>query len=260
MVQEIKTGLEDQDATVRTTALRLLNQLSISKENLPGIVEPIFKNGSTQEQQQLLTSLGQMPIDNTRVILADLIERMIAQKLTNDVKLDLIESVENTKDVDLLAKLEALKSKGSETDGYKETLFGGNKNDGRNYFMYNQTTQCIRCHSIGQEGGAVGPSLRHIGSTLSREQILQAMIEPSARIAPGFGSIALTLKDGQEVTGVLMSENEHEIVLKTSEAEPLKIAVSRIKNRVNYPSSMPSMASMMTRREMRDVIEFLALM
>ena len=256
--QIIKTGIEDKDRGVRSTALGLLNKLSISKENLPSIVNPIFTNGSVQEQQQLMSALGQMPIDNTRVVLGDLIEKMTTEKLSADVKLDLIEAVENSKDGDLIAKLEALKSKGSETDGFKETLFGGSRNQGRNYFMYNQTAQCIRCHSIGEEGGAVGPSLKHIGSVLSREQILQAIIEPSARISPGYGSLTMTLKDGQEVTGVLISENESEVVLKTSEAEPLKIALSRIKSRVNFPSSMPPMATLMSRREIRDVVEFLA--
>ena len=87
---------------------------------------------------------------------------------------------------------------------------------------------------------------------------MQALIEPSARISPGFGTVSLKLKDGQEVTGILTAENEHELVLKTSEAEPLKIAVSRIDKRENYPSSMPPMGTLLSKREIRDVVEFLS--
>ncbi|MDZ7896710.1 MAG: c-type cytochrome [Arcicella sp.] len=258
MEKIIKSGMNDKDKNVRTTSIGLLNQLSISKDNLPEVVKPIFANGSVQEQQQLIIVLGAMPIDNTRVVLDDLITKMIAETLSNKVKLDLMETVEKTKDVALLARMEDLKAKGSETDAFKEALFGGNFNQGRNIVKWNQTAQCIRCHSIGEEGGNVGPSLKKIGSLLTREQILQSLIEPSARLSPGFGTVYLKLKDGQEVTGILTSENEHELVLKTSEAEPLKIAVSRVDKRENYPSSMPSMSTLLSKREIRDVVEFLA--
>ncbi len=43
----IKSGMEDKDVTVRTTAVGLLNELNITKENLPGIVEPIFPKGNS---------------------------------------------------------------------------------------------------------------------------------------------------------------------------------------------------------------------
>ena len=124
--------------------------------------------------------------------------------------------------------------------------------------MTSSQGECTRCHSIGGQGGAVGPSLSKIGSTLTREQILQALVEPSARLSPGFGMVVLTLKDGQTAAGILTAENDHELVLKTSEAEPLKIPVARIAKRDNVPSSMPPMGSIMSKREMRDVVEFLS--
>jgi putative heme-binding domain-containing protein len=84
------------------------------------------------------------------------------------------------------------------------------------------------------------------------------LIVPSARIAPGFGTVTVVLTDGQEVSGLLVLENEKEIQIKTNEAEPLKISLSRIKSRVNAPSSMPPMGSLMSKREIRDVVEFLS--
>ncbi|MDJ1486257.1 HEAT repeat domain-containing protein [Cytophagaceae bacterium YF14B1] len=256
--QVIKLGMEDKEGAVRTSAISLLTKLKTNKENLPSIVNPIFEKGSFREQQQMLKVLGEMPVDNTRVVFEDLIHRMVTEKLSANVKLDLIESVEGTKDENLIQKLEPLKGKGSETEQFKEALLGGDSRQGRNIFLYNSAAQCIRCHSIGGEGGSVGPNLQGIGKTLSREQILQAMIEPSARIAPGYGNIALTMTDGQEVTGVLMKESEEELILKTSAAEPLKVPVSRIKNRENYPSGMPPMGTILSKREIRDLVEFLS--
>ena len=76
------------------------------------------------------------------------------------------------------------------------------------------TSGCTQCHSLTAEGGpSVGPNLRAIGTRLTREQILEALVDPSARIAPGYG---------------------------------------------NGPSVMPPMHTLLSRREIRDVVEFLS--
>ena len=148
----VKKGISDKDKTVRTTSLGLINKLNVSKEGLSLIVNPVFENGSFQEQQQVFKVLSQMPIDNTRVVLSELIDKMAEAKLSPNVKLDLIESVEATKDNDLLAKVDKIKGKGSETDQYNDALFGGNVREGRNIFLNNSAAQCIRCHAIGDGG------------------------------------------------------------------------------------------------------------
>ena len=254
----IQRGMDDSDRGVRGVALSNLNKIEISKNQLPSIVNTIFEKGSMPEQQQLLQSMGKMKSENTSDIFEDLIQKMVGGKLENGIKLDLMEAVEASKSDKLVAKLDALKTKGTLTDEFKEALFGGNLQVGSGIFNRNPTVQCVRCHNVNGEAGNVGPSLKGVGSRLTREQILQSLIEPSARIAPGFGNVTVVLTDGQEVSGLLVVENEKEIQLKTNEAEPLKIALSRIKSRVNAPSSMPPMGSLLSKREIRDVVEFLS--
>ena len=111
---------------------------------------------------------------------------------------------------------------------------------------------------MGGYGGDVGPPLTYIGKSLTREQLLEALVDPSARLAPGFGMVTVTLIDGQQITGTLMTEDESEITLKTSEAEPLHISKARIEKRSNVPSSMPAMGQVMSRRELRDLIAYLS--
>jgi quinoprotein glucose dehydrogenase len=254
----IKLGMEDDDKNVRTTALKYLGELNISKENLPEIVNPIFQKGTTREQQQVISVLGEMPLDKTETILEGLIDQMIDGKLASDLTLDLIETISTTKSKKLIAKVEPLKTTGNTVDAFKETLYGGDSQQGRDYFMNNSTGQCIRCHAASGNGSTVGPNLANIGNILTREQILEAMIEPSARLSPGFGTVSLFLKDGQNVTGTLLEEHEEKLILQTSEAEPLEITISRIEKRQNIPSSMPPMGTLMSKREIRDMVEFLA--
>ncbi|KQS33302.1 HEAT repeat domain-containing protein [Dyadobacter sp. Leaf189] len=254
----MKKGMSDADADVRTAALGMVGSVNMSKETLTDISNQIFEKGSLREQQQMLKVLGSLPVAKTETILNDLIGRMEAKKLPPSLALDLGEAIDSTKSTALISKLAPMRSKGATVADYQDALFGGNAQLGRRYFLTSSAAECVRCHSIGGQGGEVGPSLSNIGNVLSREQILQALIEPSARLSPGYGMVILTLKDGTTAAGVLAQENEHELVLKTSEAEPLKIATARIAKRENVPSSMPPMGTIMSKREIRDVVEFLS--
>lgn len=256
----IKRGMTDKDATVRTTALGLLNELDITKENLPGVVDPIFKKGTVKEQQQLLRVLGKMPIEKTETVLNNLVDQLAAGKFPPAITLDLIEAVNETKSENLTARVTALRPAGTTTEAFSETLYGGDARAGGWIFMTNSTAQCVRCHAIRGEGGTVGPDLSSISDVLTREQLLEALIEPSARLAPGYGSVTLTLDDGQSVSGILMEETKQELLIKTSDAEPLRVPVSRITKRDNVPSGMPPMGTLLSKREIRDIIEFLSML
>lgn len=254
----IRKGMEDKDAKVRTTAVGLLDELDITKENLPGIVNPIFKNGTVQEQQQLLRVLGEMPVEKSEPVLSGLIDQLASKKLAPAIALDLAEAVDSTQSQNLIAKLKPLRASGNKTEGFMDALYGGNAGSAYWYFRTNSTGQCVRCHAIRGEGGTVGPDLSTIGDKLTREQILQAMVEPSARLSPGYGSVKLTLKDGQTITGILMEENAKELIVKTSDAEPVEVNLSRIEKRENVPSAMPPMGTLMSKREIRDMVEYLS--
>ncbi len=259
----IKSGMEDKEENVRTTALSLLNNNNVSKASLPAIVNAIFTKGGIKEQQQILMVLGKLDIDKTQTILDDLITQTRDKKLSPNLSLELKEAIDASGSAGLKSKLatvlkERTTNANSAMDEYAETLYGGNWREGKNIFTYNSAAQCMRCHAVKGEGGAVGPPLTTIGATLNREQILQAMIEPSARIAPGYGTVILKLKGGQEVVGVLAKESDTELTITTSDAEPLVIAVGRIEKRENIPSSMPLMGSVLSKRELRDVVEYLS--
>ncbi|TVZ15039.1 HEAT repeat domain-containing protein [Maribacter sp. MAR_2009_72] len=253
----METGMQDANEQVRTAAVGLLAKLNLPKEKLPAIVGPIFRKGSVSEQQRMLDVLGDLPVENSNAILASLIDKASKDQLKQGIMLDLMESVKATENPKLIAQLDKLKQAGYSADSFQETLQGGNWWAGRNVFNGNPTAQCVRCHAVNGSGGEVGPALDNIANVLTREQLLEALIEPSARLAPGYGSVTLTLTDGQKVQGVLIEERKHDLLLKTSEAEPLEIPLQRIKKRENSMSAMPAMGRMISRRELRDLMEYL---
>lgn len=259
MVALVKMGMNDKNAEVRTTALGLINELDITAENLPTIVNPILEKGSLKEHQQLLRVLGEMPVETTTDLFKQLATQWIAGSLDPGISLDLLEAIDSTKSETLIAMIEPHRPTGNTLADYMDVLHGGDRRNGARIFMNNSAAQCVRCHSWrSDEPGAVGPSLRGIADRLTREELLQSLIEPSARLAPGFGTVTLTLTDGSKISGILMDENESEVILKTANAEPLEIALKRISKRETMPSGMPPMGYLLPRREIRDLVEFLA--
>lgn len=258
MEEAMAIGMQDQDQNVRTVALGLVTRLDIPKERLTSIITPIFKSGTLVEQQKMLSILGEMSLEKNKEVLLSLLRQAQANKLPNGLLLDLTEAVEATKSEELIAELGKLRSDGNGLDAYKETLNGGNRWAGYNYFNNNSAGQCVRCHTLGGQGGTVGPPLDNIGNILSREQILESLIDPSARLAPGYGMVTITFKDGHVVTGILEKETQDQLILRTSDAEPLIVASSRIAQRQNMTSGMFPMKGIMSKREIRDMVEFLA--
>ena len=45
---------------------------------------------------------------------------------------------------------------------------------------------CVGCHKLGAEGGAIGPDLSRVGARQAANQIRMSILDPDARITPGF--------------------------------------------------------------------------
>jgi putative membrane-bound dehydrogenase-like protein len=72
----------------------------------------------------------------------------------------------------------------------------GDADKGRVVFQL-ASTQCQRCHQVEGWGGAFGPDLSNVGSSKSREQLIRAILEPSAEISPEWQGWYVTDQDGQ---------------------------------------------------------------
>jgi putative heme-binding domain-containing protein len=80
---------------------------------------------------------------------------------------------------------------------------------------------------------------------------------PSARIAPGFGLVALTLRNGGRVEGVLHEETGTMVTVEDGANVRHRLETATIVSRTNLPSAMPPMGAILTPAEVRDVVEYL---
>jgi quinoprotein glucose dehydrogenase len=133
-------------------------------------------------------------------------------------------------------------------------------------FWTKAEVECIRCHKVRARGstgegsgGEIGPELTGIGARQPRTYLLDSILDPSKQIAQGFESIVLATSDGKVYTGVLRGEDAKEIRLVTATGELVVVSKDMVEARKSGPSAMPSdLARKLSRRELRDLIEFLA--
>jgi putative heme-binding domain-containing protein len=204
--------------------------------------------------------LGDMDGEAASNIISTQMDMLLADNLSQEVQLDLILAAEASGDSEVIQKLQTYQTEKDRTDSvsvYRESLYGGSPDNGRRIFYQNAAAQCIRCHAVGGDGTNVGPDLAGIGDKLTRRQLLESLVAPNARIAPGYGSVTLTLSDGSTVRGMLSAESDSEITVTGNNGEQV-ISKSDIENRRNSPSGMFAMGVVLSRDEIRDLVEFLS--
>ncbi|MCC9607724.1 c-type cytochrome [Blastopirellula sp. JC732] len=87
----------------------------------------------------------------------------------------------------------------------------GDANAGAALFV-SQT--CVSCHRSVDGAKPIGPPLEGIAKRLKKEEIIESILKPSAKIAEGYESWSLLTFDGQVLTGMIVEENEDEGTLK----------------------------------------------
>jgi putative heme-binding domain-containing protein len=119
---------------------------------------------------------------------------------------------------------------------------------------------CINCHQVGVEGVDLGPKLTEIGGKLGKEALAEAILDPSAGISFGFEAWTIELKNGDEASGIIASETEEEVVLKTATAATSKHKKTDIAKREKQKLSiMPAgLQQNMTTQDFADLLEYLA--
>lgn len=254
----IETALADKAREVRVAGLDLLGKAAMPKEQMVRLLTNVLDNGPIEEKQAALLTLGTLPAANSQPVFDKLLSSMQAGTLSPELYLELEEAIESSKSAALTARYKTLSGQLSDADAFKGSLMGGVADKGRRIFFRHPTAQCIRCHSYNDQGGNAGPRLNGVANRLTREQLLEAVINPSARLAPGYGTVSVTLKDGKSLSGILAGETDKELQIKIGNDPARTIAKDQIAKRTNDPSSMPEMKYLLTKREIRDVVSFLS--
>lgn len=90
--------------------------------------------------------------------------------------------------------------------------------------FFESAAACFACHEPPKGVARLGPDLAKLTTTLTPEQLVDSVLRPSKLIDKDFAQVSVLDIDGKVQTGIRISENDQEIVLRNLAApEPIKI-------------------------------------
>ncbi|MDR3636314.1 MAG: HEAT repeat domain-containing protein [Isosphaeraceae bacterium] len=257
----LKSGLGSEDPKLRAEARGILAK--VDPERAVASIRAILEDHSAPliERQRGLSDLAPLKTAAADTVLSAWAKRLAEGQVPPELQLDVLEaaSARNTAELrERVRQIRAERSGGDALASFRPSLFGGDAERGRNLFVNHGQAQCVRCHKAGGAGGVAGPDLEHVASRHDRESLLQSLIDPDAKIAPGYGSLHLALRDGQLVSGVLKNEEKGVLTVEVAGGRAITVDASEIEERAAPKSAMPTMKTVLSARDLRDVIAFLA--
>lgn len=119
---------------------------------------------------------------------------------------------------------------------------------------------CSKCHAIAGRGGFLGPDLTEAGANRSLSQLRESLLEPNKRIAEGFESVTVTMRDGSRIEGIAKNHDNYSIQLLDSGGKLHLLArADTDKIELGARSLMPDdFARRLSAEETRDVLAFLS--
>ncbi len=126
--------------------------------------------------------------------------------------------------------------------------------------LFATTGTCAKCHKVRGEGKDVGPDLSEIGTKLSPEALYLSILDPSAGVSFDYESWLLRTLDGTVLTGIIVSQTEDVVTLKTAEAIVHQIARDDIEQMKKSPQSiMPAdLQKQLKAQDLVDIVAYLA--
>ncbi len=106
----------------------------------------------------------------------------------------------------------------------------------------------------------LGPELTTIGGQRRKAELLESLLQPSLVIDPKFAQYIVLTTDGKTLTGLLVSRDEKQVVLRTAEHKDIVIATADVEIlRPSRVSLMPDgLNSGLFPQQAADLLEFLS--
>jgi putative heme-binding domain-containing protein len=96
-------------------------------------------------------------------------------------------------------------TRSSSLEAYRKyaTTREGDVTRGAKLFADEQKLACAKCHSADGSASKAGPDLLAVGDKFGRRDLVDAVLMPSAVISPGYGTVIVETKAGEEFQGTL---------------------------------------------------------
>ena len=118
---------------------------------------------------------------------------------------------------------------------------------------------CLQCHAIAGSGGIVAPDMLSIGASAPVDYIIDSLLLPNKAVKEGYNSTIVTLRNGDQISGIRVRQSNFELVLKDAVTDAIVIPLNQIKSQREGGSIMPTgLTDSLTHRELVDLVRFLS--
>tara|TARA_R110002111_G_scaffold247140_2_gene310033 strand:+ start:30524 stop:33511 length:2988 start_codon:yes stop_codon:yes gene_type:complete len=228
-MEYLPTSSDSSDFTVLRLRNRQRNLLhdSIQIEDQDFVSKKLQEIlGSTSGALLLLDAID-------RTAMSDRMKKLIVQLATqseNPLVRDLFER--------FLPEDQRVKRLGMNIDHAALLSLQGDSREGKKLFFEMSGLQCRNCHRVHQYGKEVGPDLTQIGKKLTRQELLENLIQPSKKIDEKYYTYVVETRSGKLHSGLLIKKDASGMTLKDPKNETLQIAQNEIESVVMQKKSI----------------------
>jgi quinoprotein glucose dehydrogenase len=227
-------------------------------------LEAAISSGNVERAQHGWTILTKIPGPEVDGFFVKHLGELKAAAGKSASAIELIEGAKTRKDPAVAAAVadfeKSLESNPDPLAKWNISLEGGDPKNGFSLFSTHPAAQCMRCHRASDDnhaaGGDAGPNLFGIGKKHDAHYLLEAMINPSAKIAPGFGVVMVTFKDKSTLGGNLVEEGADYLDINVS-GKVWRVQKSDLAEIPPAASAMPPMEYLLKPTEVRDLVAWL---
>ena len=253
-------SLKDKSPDVRVAA----REISVRRnpDTAAQTLAEAILNGTTVEQQAAIAQLAELKRADADAVLSQWLGVMLEGNAPAEIHLDLLEAAKARGTESLLGQVKTIEQKHDPTDPlskYLVSLEGGDAKRGYDIFFGRSSASCRRCHSVQNNGGAVGPDLSAIAKEKDRKYLLEAIVAPNAKIAKGFEPVIAVMDSGKVYAGTKRSDDGATLQLMLPDGTVISLPKDEIDELAKGQSAMPAdLIKHLSLADLRDLVEYLA--
>ena len=127
------------------------------------------------------------------------------------------------------------------------------------FFDLNGKAKCAKCHKVNQDGGEIGPDLSFVGTSRTKEFLVESILEPNKVLTSGFATVSVLSKEGKFFNGVQKNIKKDSFDLIDEAGKVSSIKQDRI-NKFKFAdkSLMPdNFKTVLSEQEIADILFYL---
>jgi putative membrane-bound dehydrogenase-like protein len=238
----VQAHAKSKSAEMRIEVLRALS--SIDNRPARKVAESLLADDDLLVQREAIVTLGQS-VEGARIVGKRFVDKKLPRSLLPEVSEslrrfaskehpDVVEMLTNVVKGGLLVSLEPAELKRVSELVQQQ----GDPLRGRKLYLNHKAVACMSCHRLEGVGGNVGPDLTRVWDTLSLEKVMESMLDPSKEIKEGYQTYVATTKSGLTFSGLKVSKNDKELILRDVTGKDVRIAAADLEELVESKKSL----------------------